>query len=597
MRTYGPDVTSTTDGSKDVSRSEGRRLARYFPVMSWLPKYDRRWLRLDAIAGITVWALLVPESMAYAGIAGVPVQYGLYAVPLALLGYVMVGSCRELFIGPSATVATLSASAVGAVAVAKSDPDAYIALTAVVALMVGLIYVVGGLVRLGWIEHFFARPVLDGFIIGLGLYIAVGQFPKLVGIEKPSGDTFAVFGQTVAKIGEWNWTAVALGAAALGVLFGLKQWLPRVPAAIVVVILSIVAVDAFDLSVKQVGEIPTGFHFVTYSSLSWSDVAAVVPGALSIVIVGFAQSIAIAKSFAAEHKYSVDANQEMLAYGAANIGAGALQGFTVTGSLSKSAAAQDARARTQIAALVTAVAVLLTILFLAGLFKDLPETVLAAIVIEAVSGMLHFGKLTALWRARTPEFWAAIGALLGVIAINVFPGVVIGVALSFALLIHALDHPHIGRLGRSQDGARYADLDAHPNFTSVPDVVIRRFEGPLVFSNAGLLTSAVRQQVDDAARLPRAVVLDFEGVTQVDITGSDTLRSLHDRLEPRGVHLVLARVSSSVRDSLDRSGALAVIGADNLFPTVRAAVSHVSVDQLSVPQQGGDHPEADAGDA
>ena len=529
---------------------------------------------------------MVPEAMAYAGIAGVPVQYGLYAIPLALLGYAIFGSSRELVVGPSASVVALSAAAVGAVAVAKADPNAYIALTAVLALVVGVIYVLGGLARLGWVEHLFARPVLDGFILGLGLFVAVGQIPKLAGIEKPSGDTIAVLVRTLTDIGNWNWTAVVVGIAALAVLFGMKRWLPKVPAAIVVVVVSIWCVNLLDLAghgLKLVGKVPTGFHFVSYSSLSWHDVGAVVPDALGIVIVGFAESIAIAKSFAAEHKYSVDANQEMLAYGAANIGAGALQGFAVCGSLSKTAASQQARARTQAAPLFTAVVVLLTILFLAGLFQDLPEPVLGAIVIAAVAGMLRFDKLTALRRARTPEFWAALGALLGVIVIDVFPGVVIGVALSFGLLIHALDHPHIARLGRSQDAARYADLDTHPGVTPVPGVVIERFEGPLVFTNAGLLLSAVRQQVDTAPRPPRAVVLDFEGVTQVDITGSDALREMHAWLEPRGVTLALARVNAAVRDALDRGGVLAVIGADLVFATVRAAASQLSGDQRSGP--------------
>jgi sulfate permease, SulP family len=560
----------------------GSGLARWLPIVGWLRGYERGWLLRDGVAGVTVWALMVPEAMAYAGIAGVPVQYGLYAIPLALAGYAVFGSSRELVVGPSASVVALSAAAVGAVAAAKASAEAYIALTAVLALVVGVIYVLGGLARLGWIEHFFARPVLDGFIIGLGLFVAVGQVPKLAGIEKPSGDTIAVFVRTLADIGDWNWTAVVVGAAALALLFGMRRWAPKVPAAIVVVVVSIWCVNLFDLAahgVKLVGKVPTGFHFVSYSSLSWHDVGSVVPGAFAIVIVGFAESIAIAKSFAAEHKHSVDANQEMLAYGAANIGAGALQGFAVCGSLSKSAASQEARARTQVAPLVTAVVVLLTILFLAGLFQDLPEPVLGAIVIEAVAGMLRFGKLTALRRARTPEFWAALGALLGVIVIDVFPGVVIGVALSFGLLIHALDHPHIARLGRSKDAARYADLGTHPGFTPLPGIVIERFEGPLVFTNAELLVAEVRQQIDTAPRPPRAVVLDFEGVTQVDITGSDALRRLHAWLEPRGVTLALARVSATVRDTLDRGGLLAVIGADLVFATVHAAATQLSCDQ------------------
>ena len=291
---------------------------------------------------------------------------------------------------------------------------------------------------------------------------------------------------------------------------------------------------------------------------------------------GFAQSVAIAKSFAAEKGYSIDPSQEMIAHGASNLGSGALQGFAVAGSLSKSAAAQEARARSQVAPLVTALLVVLTILFLASLFENLPETVLAAIVIEAVSSMVRVGKLTVLWRTRTPEFWAAIAALLGVIVIGILPGVVIGVAVSFALLIHNLDHLHITRLGRSPDGSRFADLDADPQVTAVPGVLIERFEGPLIFTNAELFTSRVRQQVRAEATPVQTVVLDFEAVSQVDVTGCDAVRALNDALRQRGIHLVLARVNTSVRRSLEREDVLSVVGAENVSSTVRQAVLNVS---------------------
>lgn len=536
----------------------------------------------DGLAGITVWALMVPEAMAYAGIAGVPVQYGLYSIPLALLGYAVFGSSRELIVGPSAAVVALSASAVGSVAVAKADPGTYIALTAVLALLVGVLFVLGGLARLGWVEHFFARPVLDGFIIGLGLFVAIGQIPKLVGIEKPEGNSLTILARTVEDIGSWDPLAVAFGAGALALLFALKRWMRRLPAAIIAVIASIVCVQLLHLTdqdIKLVGKVPTGFDFVSFTSLSWGDVGAVVPGAVAIVVVGFAESIAVAKSLAEKHHYSVDANQEMIAYGAANLGAGALQGFAVCGSLSKSAASQEARARTQLAPLVTGVVVLLTILFLAGLFQYLPEPVLAAIVIEAVAGMISFHKLAVLRRTRTPELWAGLGALLGVLVFDVFPGVVIGVALSFALLIHALDHPHIARLGRSKDAARYGDLETNADLSPVPGIVIERFEGPLVFTNAELLVADVTQQVDASPSTPRAAVLDFEGVTQVDVTASDALRRLHAVLDERGVPLAIARANASARDALDRQGVLAEIGPEAVFTTVRAAVRHFSEDQ------------------
>ena len=320
--------------------------------------------------------------------------------------------------------------------------------------MVGVIYIAGGLARMGFVARFFARPVLEGFIVGLGLYIAIGQLPKVVGIEKPSGDTLLGAGEHRSPTsGAGSGRRSPSGSSALVALFALARFAPKLPGVIIVVVLAVLAVKALDLQdhgVAIVGDVPTGFQFVSLSSVSASDLVDLLPGALAIVIVGLAQSLAIAKSYAAKYHYAVDANREMLGYGAANIGAGALQGYTVTGGLSASATAERVGAKSPVAFLVTALMALLTILFLAGLFADLPEAILGAIVIWAVSGMIDFGRVTQYWRAQSLEFWAALGALLGVVLIDILPGVAIGVALSFILLIHTIDHPHIASLGRSQ---------------------------------------------------------------------------------------------------------------------------------------------------
>ena len=351
------------------------------------------------------------------------------------------------------------------VATASTGSAEYIALTCALTLMVGVIYIAGGLARMGFVARFFARPVLEGFIVGLGLYIAIGQLPKVVGIEKPSGNTLSVLVNTIADVGSWEWTTVAVGVVGLVALFALARFAPKLPGVIIVVVLAELAVKALDLQdhgVAIVGDVPTGFQFVSLSSVSASDLVDLLPGALAIVIVGLAQSLAIAKSYAAKYHYAVDANREMLGYGAANIGAGALQGYTVTGGLSPSATAERVGAKSPVAFLVTALMALLTILFLAGLFTDLPEAILGAIVIWAVSGMINFGRVTQYWRAQSLEFWAALGALLGVVLIDILPGVAIGVALSFILLIHTIDHPHIASLGRSSDGSRFSRPRGRP---------------------------------------------------------------------------------------------------------------------------------------
>jgi SulP family sulfate permease len=547
-------------------------------IPTWLHGYDRSWLPADAMAGLTIWALMVPQAMAYAGIAGVPVQNGLYVMPLAVVGYALFGSSRHLFVGPSATVATLSASAVAVVATVSTGSGAYVALTCAVTLMVGVIYIAGGLARMGFIAHFFARPVLEGFIVGLGLYIAIGQLPAVVGIEKPSGNTLSVLWNTIADLGSWDWTTVAVGVVGLVALFACARFAPKLPGVIIVVVLAELAVQALDLQdhgVAIVGDVPTGFHFVSLSSVSGSDLLELLPGALAIVIVGLAQSLAIAKSYAAKYHYPVDANREMLGYGAANLGAGALQGYTVTGGLSPSATAERVGAKSPVAFLVTALMALLTILFLAGLFKDLPKAILGAIVIWAVSGMINFGRVTQYWHAHSLEFWAALGALLGVILIDILPGVAIGVAISFILLIHTIDHPHIASLGRSSDGARFSDLEDDPGATPILGVLIHRFEAELIFANADLFQDDVLARVRAADPTPQTVILDFEAVSQVDVTGAQTLQAVHDTLAAIGIRLLVARAKSSVRDALRRSGCVDVLGEDNLASSVDRALEAV----------------------
>ena len=432
----------------------GRRHAgRLFPFMAWLPGYRRDWLAPDLVAGATLWALVVPEALAYAAIAGVPVQYGLYAVPLALVGYFAFGASRELFVGPSASVAAISASGVAAVASAGADPAQIVALTAVLSLLAGLLYVVLGLLRMGWVARFFAAPVLVGFILGLGLYVVIGQLPKLVGIPKPDGNTLQILLDTLRSVADWSGWSVVVGLICLAALFLAERFMPRLPAALAVAAVAIVVVSAsgLDDKVAVVGPVPTGFDFVPWSSVSADDVWGLVPGAAALVVVGFAQSIAVAKALAVKHGREVDASQELVGYGAANLGAGILQGYSVTGSLSKSAASEKAGGRTPVLLIVTAGLVLLTILFLAGLFEKLPEPALAAIVINAVWGMLEPSKVARLARVSSGEFVLAAGATAGVLLFDILGGIVVGVVLSFMLLIRRIDRPGVVVLGRGPD--------------------------------------------------------------------------------------------------------------------------------------------------
>ena len=548
----------------------------WLPAARWIPEYWRSWVRPDLLAGLTIWALVVPEAMAYADIAGVPVQYGLYAVPVAVVAYLLFGTSRHLVVGPSSTVAALSASTVAPVLATGGSVADYVALTAALSLLVGAIYLILGLARMGFVARFFAKPVLDGFIVGLGLYIAIGQVPKLVGIEKDDGNSLQQVAHLISEIPEWNGPTVAVGLASLVALVALARFVPKLPGALIVVVASIVAAKALGLDahgVALVGDVPTGFQFVSWSGVTFDRLVEMVPGALAIVVVGFAESVAIAKSYAAKHRYAIDPNEEMIAYGAANIGSGVLQGYTVSGSLSKSAAAEAAGARSPMVLGVLAGATLLTIALLAGAFRTLPEATLAAIIIAAVAGMIDLRILKRLADARVMDFYLALGAMAGVLLWDILAGVVIGVVLSLVLLIHRLDTPHVAVLGRNADGTVYRDISAHPGYEEIPGLLIYRFDAPLIFTNSDYLADDLRSRVRSAEPPVQRVVLDFETIEEVDTTGLDVLVRLREDLDGEGVVLDVAHLRSGVADLFDRMGATDRIGRDHLFTTVREAVA------------------------
>lgn len=570
----GPDPRTAAKRNKRRRQRRGRA-HRVLPVLAWLPGYRKEWLRADLVAGATLWALVVPEALAYAAVAGVPVQYGLYAVPLALLAYFAFGSSRELFVGPSASVAAISAGGVAAVAGAGADPARIVALTAVLALLAGGMFIILGLARMGWVARFFAAPVLTGFILGLGLYVVIGQLPKLVGIPKPDGNTLQILGETVTSIADWSGWSVAVGALALAALFLAERFMPRLPAALAVAAVAIVAVSVFGLDdrVEVVGPVPTGFSFVDWSLVSADDIWGLVPGAAALVIVGFAQSIAVAKALAVKHGREVDPDQELIGYGAANLGAGILQGYSVTGSLSKSAASEKAGGRTPLLLVVTAGLVLLTILFLAGVFEYLPEPALAAIVINAVWGMIEPSKVARIARISGTEFVLAAGALAGVLLFDILGGIIVGVALSFVMLIRRIDRPRVEVLGRGPDGHRFLDLDRHPEAAPIPGVLIVRLDGPIVFSNADVVATLVRRTLAEQAEAPRTLVLDMRRVSHVDITGDDAIRALLEDCRRGQIALIIARASHGVREFMRRDGLLDDIGVDRVAPRVTDAVA------------------------
>src|SRR4051812_22690978 len=455
--------------------AQSRASGRGVPIFRWVPGYRRDWLRGDLIAGLTVWAVLVPEALAYATIAGVSPVVGLYAAPGALILYAAFGSSRHLVTGPMAATAALSAAAVGDLAAGGSSE--FVELTVTLALVVGIMALVAGLLRLGFLASFISEPVLKGFIVGLALTIIVGQIPKLLGIPKTDGDFFEQLWGLLGHLGDIDGGTLLVGAASLALVIGLRAAAPAVPGSLVAVLLGIATVKAFDLDhhgIAIVGHIEGGlpsFGLPDVSSDRYLDLGAVAGG---VMLVGFAEGLGASKTYAARNHYDIDANRELIGLGAANLGAGLSSGMIVNGSLSKTAVNGSAGANSQLSGIVVAGLTVVTLLFLTALFEDLPEATLAAVVIAALIELVDVPALVRLYRFHTrgagrelalaarPDFVAALAALLGVLVFDTLPGLFIGIAASLFLLLYRASRPHVAVLGKDPGAGRWSDGSAIP---------------------------------------------------------------------------------------------------------------------------------------
>jgi high affinity sulfate transporter 1 len=551
---------------------------RYLPIVDWLPKYDwAQSLRYDVIAALTVWALLVPEAMAYAGIAGVPPEVGLVTAPLALIGYAIFGSSRHLFVGPSSTVAILSASVVAPLA--GSDGDLYLILTVWLAIFTGVFFVALGLARMGWIANFMASSVLTGFMVALAIVIAVGQLDKILGVEAEGDNVLQDLGSMLEQFSDWSWPTILIGVAALASLFLIGAFLSKLPGALVVMLVAIAASAILgweESGIHVVGEIPAELPNLSLPEWpGWDIMSDIMVGALAVIVVAFAESYAAAKSYAARFGYEVDANQEMIGLGAANLGAGLSGGFVVDGSLSKTAAGVEAGQKTQMTGIVTAIFVLITIVALTWLFEPLPEAVLGAIVIHAVWKLIDFSGFVLLWNTRRIDFMLAVAAFLGVVLIDILQGIMIGIILSLVALIQRASFAQGAELGRIEDedgNEEFVNVDTYPEAETLPGVVVYRQTGPLIFSNAAAFSSQARELLWSRTDPPATtLVVDCEQMADLDTTGAEEIVSLHEELEAADVEMWLARLHGDALKTAEKAGVIAAIGDDHIAPTVRSA--------------------------
>ncbi|MFJ6699538.1 SulP family inorganic anion transporter [Streptomyces sp. NPDC091272] len=547
---------------------------RTWPVAGWLSRYDKGWLRGDTLGALTAWALIVPECVAYAQIAGVPPQNAFYAAPVALLVYALVGRSNFLIVGATSAAAVLSAATVSALSSEAKDAAG---LSAALAVIVGAILLVAGLARLGFITNFLAEPALLGFLFGMALTIVVRQAAKIVGVSGGEGNFFERLWTVLSKIADWSLVTLAVGAGALALLFLLEHFMPRLPAALVVLVLALIlsaAVRLEDKGVEVVGKIPSAIPVPRLPGVAAADWIALAGGALGVALVVFAEAFSIANRFARENGQQVDANREMAAVGLSNILVGLVRGFVVSGSASRSAAAAGAGGRSPMVSVVAAVLILLTGAFLTPLFTDLPEPVLGAIVIVAVRGFLRTGELRRYLARDRRSLWVALTALFGVLLFDLLPGLLLAVALSLVLFIAAASRRHVSVLGRVP-GTRLFAADDHAGARATPGVLVVRPDGSLFFGNINRVALAVQDRVAAADPAPHAVVLDLTSSFQLGLPVMDSLDELRGELARRGISLVLARVRADVAQQIAHHP-LNTHLAGGIYPTVDDAVTAVA---------------------
>ena len=566
-------------------------MARLIPLLQWAPQYERGWLRPDLIAGLTVTALVVPKALGYAGIARVPIQYGLYAAAVGAILYALFGTSRQISTGPSSALAAVAASAVLAAGV-SGDEDT-VALVAAITFVTGILFLLLALFKMGWISNFLSKAVITGFLFGAAIEVVVGELPKITGTVAEGSNSWQKLFSWLQGLSETDGTTLLVGVIALVLIFGLRRVAPRVPGALVLVVVGLVASTVLglgDRGLALIGDVPRGLPSLALPNLEFfmENLPVIVSAAVGLLLIGFSQSAGDARAFAAKHNYRVDINQESVAQGISNVGSGLVQGIPVSTSLSASSLNDTSGAKTPVASLTTGALIILTLLFLAPLFSALPKAVLAAIIIEAVvMGMMDVPEMRRLHRVARVDFWIAVAAILGVLGSGVLAGVMIGIALSILWLIYISVTPLMQVLGRQPGTQVFRGVDDHPDYETYPGLLVLRFDAGLFFASADALEERLIKLYYEADPKPHTVVLDFEGVNFIDSQGAEKVAQLVEMATARDVELRLARVKTTVKDLLQRDGIVDRLGESRIYGNVyEAAADKIPVEP--VPQADSD---------
>ena len=540
------------------------------PGLAALRSYQRRWLQHDLVAGLVLAAILVPQGMAYAELAGLPAVNGLYTTIACLVGYAVMGPSRILVLGPDSSLGPLIFAAIAPLVVAGDDPGKAVVLAGMMALLVGLIEIVLGVARLGFVADLLSKEVQVGYMNGLAITIVVAQLPKLCGFSTDADGFVDELRAFVHDFGERDRTTIVLGLTTLAVLLVLPRISRRVPAVLVAVVGSTVVTAAFGLAVKTVGPLPQGLPHPTFPWTGAADVIPLLIAAAGITLVSLTDTIATSTSFAARRGDEVDPNQEMIGLGTANLAAGMFQGFAVSSSGSRTAVAEQAGAKTQLTGLVGAACVALLLLFFSSLLTDLPQTALAAVVIAAAISLADIPALARFARARMSSLVLSLAATAGVVFFGVLAGIVIAIALSILLFFQRSWWPTGEILGRVGSTGEWHSLRAEPEAIEPDGVLVFRWEAPLFFANSGIFRQQVRRLVRE--RHPRWVVLQCEAVTDIDVTAADMLDRLDTELNAQGIHMAFVELRTRLHDLVYRYGLFETLDRDHFYSSIDDAL-------------------------
>ncbi|HWX21229.1 MAG TPA: sulfate permease [Candidatus Binatia bacterium] len=559
---------------------------RWFPGLALFRQYRREWLVGDVLAGVSVCVVMIPSVIAYAGLMGLAPQHGLYAALVPLVLYALFGSSRQVIVGPDIAISLLIASTIAPLA--GGDPERAAALAAVVALLSGLLLLLGARANLGAVADFLSKPVLVGYMTGAALILMASQLNKLFGVELKSNDFFPRLADLAGKLDQAQRPTLLLGAGLLGLLVVMRRFVPKIPGALVVCVLAIVLARALRLEacgVAVVGSFPRGLPSFAFPLVDWRELHTLLPAAIGIALLTYTEGILLARAFAARNGYEVSANQELNALGAADVAAGLFHGFSITGSQARTTINDATGGKTQLAGLIAAGTLALFLIFLTPLIARLPQVALAAILIYAGFGLVEFDVMKRIYRFYPTSAVVAGLTTLTVLAAGVVPGILFGVALSLLGLVNRISHPPDAVLSQVP-GNGFHDLGNTTEAQTLPGLIAYRFYAPLLFSNAGHFVERVRQLVLASPTKVRWFLLDAQAITDIDVTAVEALHSLHEDLRKQGIALKIAHANRPLRALLERTGLVREVGSESFFPSVHECVEEFQRQEATSQETG-----------